>query len=265
MKKLMMAALAAAALTATFAADSATGEKKKPRRLTPEIKAMLMARTGGTVVLRAEGPAFLYVNAQGKVATADLKKVPEELERVLNFPFEMRDEEVKGCPLEAAGGFLGPKAAAAILIVDDPKIPTTTLQALESRWAIVNVAALSADKPSDETLAARVRKEMWRTFAVLMGASDNQRYGCLMKNVASLEDLDKLPYETVSPDPFPAVCRTMTKYGMKRNKSATYRKAFIEGWAPPPTTEMQRKIVEEETARKKAAEAAAGAQPTAKK
>ena len=255
MKRLMMAAAMAAFAAASFAADNAKDEKKAPRRLTPEIKAMLMARTGGTVVLRAEGPAFLYVNAQKKVATADLKKVPEELERVLNFPFEMRDEEVKGCPLDAAGGFISPKAAAVILIVDDPKIPTTTLQAIESKWAIVNVAALAADKPSAETLAARVRKEMWRTFAVLMGASDNQRYGCLMKNVASLEDLDKLPYETVSPDPFPAVCRTMTKYGMKRNKSATYRKAFIEGWAPPPTTEMQRKIVEEETARMKAAEA----------
>lgn len=261
MKKLMVAAFAMAALAVAFAAEGDDGAKKKPRRLTPEIKAMLMARTGGTVVQRAEGPAFLYVNAQKRVATADLKKVPEELERVLNFPFEIRDAEVEGCSLEAAGGFLGPKAAAVILVADDPKIPTTTLQALESRWAIVNVAALAADKPSADVLAARVRKEMWRTFAVLMGASDNQRYGCLMKNVASLADLDALPYETVSPDPFPAVCRTMTKYGVKRNKSATYRKAFIEGWAPPPTTDMQRKIVEEETARMKAASEGAKAEP----
>jgi len=247
--KTLTIALAMAALTTSVAfADSEA--KKTPRRMTPEIKAMLMARTGGTVVRRADGPEFVYVNAQKKVATADLKKVPEELERVLNFPFAIRDGEVKDCPLTAAGSFLNFKTAAVILIVEDAKLPTTTLTALESKWAIVNVAALSADKPAADVLAARVRKEMWRTFAVLMGASDNQRYGCLMKNVVSLEDLDKLPYETVSPDPFPAVCRTMDKYGMKRNKAATYRKAYAEGWAPAPQTEAQKKIAEEEDRKK---------------
>ena len=237
---------------AAFGEVPADNGKKQPRRMTPEIKAMLMARTGGTVVKRAEGPEFVFVNTQKRVATDEIKKVPEELEKVLNFPFAMRDAEIKDCPIAEASGFLNFKTAAVILVVDDEKLPTTTLTALESKWGIVNVAALAADKPDAAKLASRLRKEMWRTFAVLMGASNNQRYGCLMKSVHSLADLDALPYETVSPDPFPHICRTMDKLGMKRNVSATYRKAFIEGWAPPPETDMQRKIVEEETARMKA-------------
>jgi len=258
MKKLIVTVAAAAISFGAAFADTAQEGKKQPRRLTPEIKAMLMARTGGTVVKRAEGPEFAFVNAQKRVATEAMKKVPEELEKVLNFPFSMRDGEIKACSIAEAPGFLNFKTAAVILIVDDAKIPTTTLTALEGKWGIVNVAALAADNPGADKLASRVRKEMWRTFAVLMGASNNQRYGCLMKSVHSLSDLDGLPYETVSPDPFPHICRTMDRLGMKRNVSATYRKAFIEGWAPPPETEMQRKIVAEETARMEAEKKAGG-------
>lgn len=251
-KTVLTLATVALSVCAAFGDAPAAEGKKKPRRLTPEIKAMLMARTGGTVVKRAEGPEFVFINAQKRVATDEIKKVPAELEKVLNFPFAIRDAEIKGNPIAEASSFLSFKAAAVILVVDDAELSTPTLAALEGKWGIVNVAALAADDPDAMRLASRVRKEMWRTFAVLMGASNNQRYGCLMKSVHSLAELDALPYETVSPDPFPHICRTMDKLGMKRNVSATYRKAFIEGWAPPPATDMQRKIVAEETARMKA-------------
>ena len=247
MKKLVVITMSIFA-ACVFAAEAST-TKAKPRKLTPEMKAKLMARTGGTVVLRAEGPEFVFMNAQKVVQTANLEKVPKELEKVLNFPFSIQDVMVSGNTIGEVGKLFNFKTAAIILIVDDANIPTSTLVALESKWAIINVAALNVDKPDAEKLASRVRKEMWRMFAVLMGASNNQRYGCLMKSVHSLADLDALPYETVSPDPFMHVCRTMDKLGMKRNKAATYRKAYIEGWAPPPQTDMQRKIVEEENAR----------------
>ena len=249
MKRLMILALAAATLGAFAADDAASGQKKAPRRLPPEVKARFVARTGGMVSVRGDGPLFAFVNAQKRVKTDELRKVPEELERVLNFPITIRDAERKGCSLAEAAGQLNFSTAAVVLIVDDEKIPTTALTTLESKWAVVNVAALAADKPEAEKLASRVRKEMWRTFTVLMGGANTQNYGCLMKSVFTLGELDALPYETVSPDPFRNVCRTMDKLGMTRNRSATFRKAYVEGWAPPPQTEAQRKIVEEENAR----------------
>ncbi|MGN0843071.1 MAG: hypothetical protein ACI4QF_07375 [Kiritimatiellia bacterium] len=247
-KLIIMSVLASIAL-----GGMAEEQKKQPRRMTPEIRAKLMARTGGTVVQRAQGPEFVFVIAQKRVAAADLKKVPDELEKVLNLPFALKEVELKGCPISEAPKMIDEKTSAVVIVCDDAKLPTQTLIAPEGKYALVNVAALASDSPDAEKLASRVRKQMWRSFAVMMGAANTQRYGCLLKSVHSLKDLDDLPYETVCPDPFNAVCRTATKLGMNRNRSATYRKAYIEGWAPPPQTEMQKKIVEEEEARKKAA------------
>lgn len=253
MKRMAGVALAAALWGLAGMGQTAEGPAKKaPRRLTPEIKAMLIARTGGMVVQRGEGPEFVFANAQKTVAGEALKKVPEELEKVLNFPFAMREAELKGGAIAGVGGLLDAKTAAVVAVVDEPGLPCPTLVAAEERWGVVNVAALRADGAGGDKLAARVRKQMWRTFAVLMGAANNIRYGCLMKTVTSLKELDDQPYETVSPEPFSHICRTMVKFGMKRNRSATYRKAYLEGWAPPPETEVQKKIVADEEAKKKA-------------
>ena len=163
-KTVLTLATVALSVCAAFGDAPAAEGKKKPRRLTPEIKAMLMARTGGTVVKRAEGPEFVFINAQKRVATDEIKKVPAELEKVLNFPFAIRDAEIKGNPIAEASSFLSFKAAAVILVVDDAELSTPTLAALEGKWGIVNVAALAADAPDTMKLASRVRKEMWRTF-----------------------------------------------------------------------------------------------------
>ncbi len=249
MKRLVVILAVVMAAAVALAADAAPA--KKPRRITPEMKAKMMARSGGMVVVRSKGPQFTFVNAQTRVPSADLGKVPGELERVLRFPFALVDRKLEGCALDAVPKLMDFSTAALIAVVDDKRLPAPSLMAIEKKWALVNVAELAADKPPSEVLAARVRKEMWRVFAILMGGANTQMYGCLLnKSVFSVEELDALPHETVSPQPMQAVCRTLDRLGMTRNRAATYRRAFIEGWAPPPETDAQRRIVEEETARK---------------
>ena len=140
---------------------------------------------------------------------------------------------------------------------DQAVIPETEMRARVKALGAVNVSALKADSPSAEVLAVRVRKEMWRAFAYVMGAAHSSFPGCLMTTVTSLGELDTVRAETISPEPLQKINQHAGKLGMTRNRVGTYKRACAEGWAPPPENEWQRKIAEEvkkAEAEKKAAE-----------
>ena len=225
------------------------------RRRATETREQMMQRTGGMVVIRSQGPAFRFVNAQKAVGKDDLKVVPETIERILALPIIFEDGEV-ACPMKDAGKFLDPKTAACVFLCEGEGMPTL-LVAPEARWGAVNVSALKADSPSADVLAVRVRKEMWRAFAYVMGAAHSSFPGCLMTTVTSLGELDTVRAETISPEPLQKINQHAGKLGMTRNRVGTYKRACAEGWAPPPENEWQRKIAEEvkkAEAEKKAAE-----------
>ena len=94
-------------------------------------------------------------------------------------------------------------------------------------------------------LSVRTRKELWRAFAYLMGAANSTFEHCLMKTVTNLSDLDALKETVVSPEPLGKVMAHAQKLGMKTLRTATYKKASEEGWAPAPTNDIQKAIWDE--------------------
>ena len=213
------------------------------RRRATETHEQMMQRTGGMVVIRSTGPAFRFVNAQKSVKSDDLKTVPETIERILSLPILLEDGTVAD-PMKEAVKFLDKKTAACVFLCECEGLPSLVV-APEARWGAVNVSALKADSPSAEVLAVRVRKEMWRAFAYVMGAAHSSFPGCLMTTVTSLADLDAVRAETVSPEPLQKITQHAGQLGMTRNRVGTYKRACAEGWAPPPENEWQRKIAEE--------------------
>jgi len=209
-----------------------------------------LARMGGLVEQPAEGPACLFLNMQGRVPAEALADTPAQVSRMLRIAATL--ETLEGAPADPLAAVRerleGGGVAAIVGVCDAPGLPTLLI-APESRWALVNVAALAADAPSAETLAARVRKGQWRAFAHLMGAAESAFEHCLMKPVHSLADLDALTAPSVCPEPFGRIIANAGRLGARPIRAVPYRRACEEGWAPAPTNDVQKAIWDEVRAR----------------
>jgi len=230
---LLMAAAVVSAVSAQERPDAA------------QARSNALARTGGLVERVEEGPACLFLNMQGRVPEAVLADAPAQVSKMLRIAVTLEGMKAPKDPMAAVQKRLEGKGVAAVVgVCDTPGLPALLI-APESRWALVNVAALAADKPSAETLAARVRKEQWRAFAHLMGAADSDFEHCLMKPVHSLAGLDALTAPSVCPEPFGKIIANAGRLGVRPVRLVPYRKACEEGWAPAPTNDIQRAIWDE--------------------
>ena len=131
------------------------------------------------------------------------------------------------------------KGEATLFIVDEDGLPMS-LVAPEARWAMMNVAALKADKrPFFE---ARVKKETFRVLSYLLGVAGSKYPQCITGCVTKAEDLDeildvKMPLEFEQ-----RFERYLPGLGIVPWKKVSYKKAVQEGWAPTPTNEYQQAI-----------------------
>ncbi len=235
--------LTAAAQTAA-PAPQAPAVKPAPRTMTPELRAKMLAKTGGMVQSKAEGPSILFLNTQSRVDAAALAEPVAQVNTMLRLPALHKDAPTDA-PLTAALEALKDPAVAAVVVVGDTAGYPALLIAPEARWALVNVAALGGEGVEAAALATRTRKEVWRAFGYLMGAAHSNFEACLMKPVLTPADLDALKGVCISPEPLNKILAHAQKLGIKPARMTTYRKAVEEGWAPAPTNDFQRAIWDE--------------------
>jgi len=227
-------------------ADTQTAPAQQVRRTpSPEARAAMLAKTGGFIQARAEGPALLFLNAQTRVPASVIDEPVEQIGKILRLSAIRKDALDAAEPIKVALVALQDKDVAAVVVVGDTAGYPSLLIAPESRWALVNVAALDGKGVSAETLADRTNKEVWRAFGYLMGAAHSNFEGCLMKPVLTPVDLDALKGKCLSPEPLGKIMAHVQKLGMKPRRMTTYRKAVEEGWAPAPTNDLQRAIWDE--------------------
>lgn len=211
--------------------------EKRAKRMSPEE---VMKRVGGFLTPPYNGNYCYVVNAQSRVGKDAFDWVVGQLHQVLGLPFRMEKRDA----FEAGQTAGLEKAGAVIAIVDVPNRPSLLI-APEEGWAQVNVAALSKDNPSPETLGVRAKKELWRAFVILFGGGNSRFHDDLMRPIASLKDLDSSPNLVSSPEPFNAVTEGARARGITPLYRVTYKRACKEGWAPAPTNEFQRAIFEQ--------------------
>lgn len=252
MKRLMVTVVLALAAALAFAAEEAPKRGETPRlqaekpKLTPEQKQELrklraLKRFGGYIEKRdPDSGKFLFVDAQKRVGD-EYKKQLEIISDIfaLEVVRKVTDRKVGTDNAVAVIKELG--GAAGVVILDDPSYPTL-LVAPEAGWGFVNVAALAADNPGQALLEKRVRREVWRAFAMVAGSPDTEWKQCLLAPITSLRDLDLIDAEAVSPEPMSKIARHLPKLGIKPFYRVTYRQACEEGWAPQPTNEYQKAV-----------------------
>ena len=201
----------------------------------------MMKRFGGMVTKPNSGSGSIaYVNCTKTVSSDFLQEVVSEIAELLSIKICVKDVDAKPTLDGMSKAVLKSGSEAAIFIVEDVAYPTL-LVAPESEWAIINVTALSKDKPDKEKLKKRIAKQAWRAFGLLCGAADSQTVGCAMKPVSTLEELDGIG-QYICPEPLPAIVSHLKQLGVKPIITSTYRQAVREGWAPAPTNEYQKAI-----------------------
>lgn len=231
MKKMLMtvvALVAAVTIADELAETNAVNTAKKKN-----MREAIYRATGGMVKdTRAQKGKVVYVNCQqrakaewlteqAKVYSDDLKIAVEVANGVFAFP----TPELQG--------------DASIFIVDDPKLPMSLI-ALESKWAMVNVAPLMTEK--EAFAKARVQKEIGRCFAHLCGATGSQFPMAVVEPVTAAEQLDVFPIYRLPYDLLMRMNGYLPKIGIVPYKMASYRKACQEGWAQMPTNEVQQAV-----------------------
>lgn len=205
----------------------------------------LMTKKGGMLHVPSSGPVIQVLNAQKRVPEKEVSDVCRAIESAMRLEIRQAPAAKAAKPMaEAARMVADPQCAAAIVVCDNPDLPML-LVAPEGRWVLVNVAALATDKPNQAKLTERLRKEIWRGFGHLMGAAHSHFEACVMKSVRNLADLDALPVETVSPEPYVKIQQHARTIGASPYTMVSYREACKQGWAPAPTNAIQQAVWDE--------------------
>ena len=217
--------------------------------------------TGGIVCKNSENPGmFAFVNAGTDVGFSVYSNVVQELEWIFRIRLVHMSAKERVSPSNVRDALKATKANAALFITDDPGNAEAILIAPESRWGILNLAALRLDAPAREVYEKRIRREVWRAFAMTAGSPHTEMEHCLLNPIFSARQLDDFDGNTIGPEPYLRIGKTLEKMGIRQYYRSTYKSACRQGWAPPPTNDVQKAIwdkVQAEKAAKAAAKKAA--------
>lgn len=247
MKKLVIAIAAGVCMAAVAQTVSGPTRSAASKLSREEIRARQrrhMEKQGGRLIKPGSMKGrFLFLDAQERVgADAGCEAVAQKV----NFFIQFDSYAAKGAAptLKTADKALADSGAnAAVFLVDNDEFPALMV-APERRWAFVNVKPLAADAPDKERLEFRTRSELWRAFAMVLGAGDTESTACVMNPCVSLADLDKAESGMISMEPLATIQAHAKKIGIQPYIRVFYRKACEEGWAPSPTNDFQKAIWE---------------------
>lgn len=230
--KITTVALIAAATASLFATTPKIQATKLSKAEVMEkfrqARAKNRVETGGIVYSLPKGKIIEVINRQSVVPQYSLQSAAESVKFHSILPINFVGEK-------------SDKAGVVIEIVNEGSAPVI-LAAPDNGWAKLNVAYLLHDKPNESTLNERVVKQFWRTLGAAMGVGVSAFQPCLMRNMATLKDLDKCKVDRPGPSTLNSIHESAIFFGIEPLKVASYMKACHEGWAPAPTNDAQKAI-----------------------
>ena len=234
------------AALAQAAKNSQVKETKEEREA--RIKRILEFRdrkTGGFIRrIGVPDGKIVIANANSGLDMTSIKKEFSRIANLMKTKIEVVDVSNQ-VSVATAGDALGQVGAAvAVFIVNDDKLPATTLIAPSAKWAIVNTKALGKDGAKPAYVNSRTCKEAVRSMLIVSGGFNSQFPDSLMSPVVTLTDLDDMPAPNPPVDVMGRAVKSLPKLGVTPNPFVTYLQACQEGWAPAPTNEYQKAIWE---------------------
>lgn len=237
--------LTTAVSVAALADGAATGARRPPKASAEERAAEReeeLRETGGRLDCIPDGPTFVIADARESPSDNAPGRVAEVIRGMLKIAATNVADSVSGSPFEAALRLRkGHKALMAVLVcAGDVALPALAVYP-EERVAVVNATAATRFASGAEG-EVRIIKECWRGIGFIAGAGYSANNGSVMQPIGSPLELDAVEWQVISPMQFQQMGKFLNKYGAKRGRRTTYRRAVEEGWAPPPTNDYQRVI-----------------------
>ena len=245
--KFTLAILTVALATSVFA-DSLEESIKKGAKYRDDPKAIAARAANKEKFLHIMGgfiekPGSMkgkiaIVEAQTSYKDTGVGAFASQLNKQYDYNF-VYEKAVTNCPVAIKAAS---KADIAIVVVANDKAPVL-LAAPEDGWAVVNMKKLVkgldlSNKMGEKMLASRTRKEIVRAFAIVAGGFGSQYSGSAV-NATDVTKLDEsgdfLPFDVLK-----VVQNYLEAHGITKRVKATYRQAYIAGWAPAPTNEYQK-------------------------
>lgn len=243
MKKLIFTCCAIVVACA-LAADPPKVKHKKKSEMTPqeliEAKAEMLKRTGGMILVQQKGEVK-FINLQKTVSNEIVTAISESIGKVLRINSGVEAKAVDFDITKAGDLLAESKANACIFWADDPRLPMSLI-APESKWALLNIAALNADKPDMAKLNKRAQKMAMRVSAILLGAATSKYRGSALESIQSVKDVDNMAGNVLLPDSLMAISNHLPKLGITQGRVIAYRRACMEGVAPSPTNDIQKAV-----------------------
>lgn len=199
-----------------------------------------------TPFVRGKGKGKMVVfDLQDKIPAATVEKSLDYFRHMTRITIE-RTGGSRAWSLAKANEIMRSSTCkAAIFIVDDSRLPLT-LSAVEARWGMVNVSRMDEGSPSASTTENRFKKLFARAFGYSFGAGDAMpMMGALVPmKEGTMREVDTIPDPSFTPQGVAAIQNHLMLIGIYGERLVSYRRACIEGWAPPPTNDIQRAIWE---------------------
>ena len=216
----------------------------KPRKHPPRG----VAKPSGGIVEKAyDGNVLRVLNSQKLIPTDKLNELTQNIRWTSLIPVEILQDDtyMSKSPIEKAQSLVSQrKVGAGVVLIEDADLPIM-LTSPDSRWAILNVAALKIDAPAPESLFNRFTKLYWCAVARSLGVGNSGYQACVLVPFASLKELDRIPVIQPCPEPFNKMIDSAKVYGINTLSIASYRTACEQGWAAAPTNDVQKAIWDE--------------------
>ena len=242
----MMNRLSIASMAITLSAASIAAVQ--PKESTPEQKAARAERrinalneTGGFIADPREASGrYVFIDCGADIDASVLAAAAAKCQNSCMILTEVTNAIIRPFSFAAANETLRKSGGLmATFLIDEDAWPLEVI-CPEQRWAVVNVKMLKKDNPSKELFEARVRKMMSRSVGQVFQAGYAFSSISTMNLISTASDLDKIATEGLATECTTVIHATAEKFGYKPMKRVLYRKACMEGWAPPPVNAFQK-------------------------
>ena len=242
----MMNRLSIASMAITLSAASIAAVQ--PKESTPEQKAARAERrinalneTGGFIADPREASGrYVFIDCGADIDASVLAAGAAKCQNSCMILTEVTNAIIRPFSFAAANETLRKSGGLmATFLIDEDAWPLEVI-CPEQRWAAVNVRALKADSPSKDIFDSRVRKMMSRSIGQVFQAGYAFSSVSTMNLIRSPGDLDKIATEGLATECTTVIQTTAEKFGYKTMKRVLYKKACMEGWAPPPMNQFQK-------------------------
>ena len=190
---------------------------------------------------RARWPRHVQLlDCQSIVPPDGMEKIRSTIETDVAIPVwcSRGDKKVRLTPagLEGPGTTCDSNTVAIVAVVNGGAGHDSLIVCPDSRWAVVNAAALGQDEPVG-TLPARLMRQILRAFSFALGAGFANDPQDVMMPVARPEDLDKAGHN-FGPVTIKRIETTVLQLGLDYGITASYRRLMREGVVPPRRTAL---------------------------